>query len=467
MKRALLSFGLSAVSVSVLVAVAAHGCSGDEANSTGSSTSSTGKGSGPTSGPGSGPGTGGGAQGGGGGATGSGGATGGAGQGGAGGTGGGATGSGGGSSGMLPPNKENCSPPQGTPGKLKLTSVVQGLSSPVLFKQAWGDDQRFYIVEQAGRIKLLKGGMVTTFLDITGVVACCGERGLLGLAFHPDYVQNGRFFVHYSDNNGDTALAEYKRSNNPDLADPTPVGLLFFADQPDSNHNGGSLEFSPLDKYLYLALGDGGGGGDQYGKGQNLSSLLAKILRFDIDKKDPGKAYAIPPGNMPKPPEAWDWGLRNPWRVSFDVCTGDLYIGDVGQNAWEEIDVEKAGDGNRNYGWPIREGNHDYNGGSTAGLTPATVEYANIGGGSVTGGYVYRGSAIGWLRGAYLYGDYVTTKLAMFRWNNGTVSDQKDLTQDLQEGLPSNVKPSSFGQDNAGEVYVVHHGGRIYRIDAE
>jgi glucose/arabinose dehydrogenase len=381
---------------------------------------------------------------------------------------GGGNGAGGGGGGPSGPTHANCAPAEGTPGGLKLTMVADNLIKPVLLTYAFGDEERMYVAEQGGKIVLLKGGQATTFLDISGPVLSGGERGLLGLAFHPDYKNNGRFFVHYSDQNGDTALAEYRRSaDNPDVADPMQVGpLLISQNQPYPNHNGGSIEFSPVDRFLYFGLGDGGLGGDPLKAGQDLNTLLAKILRIDVDKQEGGKPYGIPPNNMPGGlPEIWDSGLRNPWRFAFDPCTGDLYIGDVGQNKWEEIDVEKAGDGRRNYGWNVLEGAHNFAGGPSSQFTAPAVEYSHNGGdASVTGGYVYRGHAIPWLRGTYFYGDYETTQIWSFEWKDGAAANQQERTMDLDS---LGVKISSFGQDDRGEVYVVDHAGAVYRIDAE
>ena len=346
-----------------------------------------------------------------------------------------------------------------------LTEVMGGFNQPILVKSEPADPTRLYVVEQGGIITLLDAGGETVFLDISAIVQAGGEQGLLGFAFHPDYETNGRFFVHYTDDAGDTAVAEYARDpNNPDAADPTSGNVFFQIDDFATNHNGGALEFGP-DGFLYLSMGDGGGGGDPNETGQDLNSHLGKILRFDIDPmSDP---YEIPPGNAPGGlPEIWDWGVRNPWRTSFDACTGDLYIADVGQNAWEEVNIEPAGMGNKNYGWDCREGMHDYETENCqGGFTEPLLEYSHSDGCSVSGGYVYRGSAIPWLRGTYFYADYCNGRIWTTTFDGTSATPAVERSADLESSGMMNI--SSFGQDSSGEIYVVDHGGTIYRIDAE
>jgi glucose/arabinose dehydrogenase len=308
--------------------------------------------------------------------------------------------------------------------------------------------------------------------DLVKNISGNDERGLLGMAFHPNYAQNGRFFVHYTDTNtspGDTTIAEFARGASPDQANPTPVAIVLTQPQPEGNHNGGSIEFSPADGMLYIGLGDGGGAGDQHGQignGQNLDTLLGKILRIDVT----ALPYTIPPGNMTGAgvrPEIWDYGVRNPYRFSFDACNGDLYIGDVGQNVWEEIDIAPAGQGNKNWGWRLTEGMHCFNPQNCdmTGLSMPAIEYDHGLGSSVTGGYVYRGTAIPWLRGTYFYGDFESGRIWTLRFQNGMVADAVDRTGDLQS---QNLGIAGFGQDYAGEVYVVDRGGgRLFRIDPE
>lgn len=382
--------------------------------------------------------------------------------------------------GGVDPGSVDCTDASGMAGQLKLTEIVTGLNKPVLVTAPRGDTDRTFIVEQTGVIQLLNNGQQSVFLDIDNIVGTGGERGLLGVAFHPDYELNGRFFVHYSDNSGDSTLAEYKRSaNDPNLADPAPVGsILLRVEQPYGNHNGGSIEFSPADGMLYFGLGDGGSANDPLDSGQTTSSLLGAMLRLDVSSQP----YTIPTGNLSTGnlcgqdsnatgpcSEIWDYGLRNPYRFSFDACTADLYVGDVGQNKWEEIDIAAAGDGNKNWGWRLMEGNHCFNPNNDCDpqnlTTLPAAEYSHAGGKcSVTGGYVYRGSSIPWLRGAYLYGDYCTGEVWMLRWKNGQASEPVDLTADLQS---KGINISSFGQDARGEMYVIAYSGTVYRIDME
>jgi len=396
----------------------------------------------------------------------------GSGTGGAGGSAGGAGGmsAGGGGSGGIETGQLDCSAPSGAIPPLKLTEVASNLSSPVLAKSSRTDPSRLYIVERGGAIKILKDGAVlpTAFLDIGGKIKAGGEQGLLGLAFHPDYENNGRFFVYYSAQNWDMTVAEYKRSADPDVAEPDEVGIVISRPDDESNHNGGSIEFSPMDGFLYIFWGDGGGAGDQHGtigNGQDLGSTLGKVLRIDV-KTLP---YAIPAGNMTGDgvaPEIWDYGVRNPFRSSFDGCTADLYIGDVGQGAREEVDVEPAGMGQNNYGWRLVEGTQCYESGCDPGngnVLPV-VDYDHGQGQAIIGGYVYRGSAIPALRGTYFYGDNGSGHVWSFSWSAGQITGQTEQT----EVLGSNgLSISSFGQDAKGEVYLVDLSGSVYRIDAQ
>ncbi|MEP7121278.1 MAG: PQQ-dependent sugar dehydrogenase [Byssovorax sp.] len=409
----------------------------------------------------------------------------------------------------------DCSPPVGVVPALKLTEVANGTSYALFAIPAPGDDTRMFIVSKNGKIWILQGDnnmLPAPFLDISSIVhqpsgmnnGVSDERGLLGLAFHPKYAQNGRFFIYYTDQNtangssGDQHLAEYKRSaNDPNLADPKEVQSLFVEPDFESNHNGGGLAFSPKDGFLFIGMGDGGGGGDQhgmYGNGQDLSKRWGKMLRLDVDSAT--KPYGIPPGNMTIiPPEAppvgsvnpeiWDFGLRNPWRFSFDACTSDLYIGDVGQNKFEEIDVEPAGQGNKNYGWRTTEAAGCYpplpnpmdETCDKTGITLPVASYSHALGCSVNGGYVYRGSKIPGLRGTYFYGDYCSGKIWTFSWPADVAMDPA-LTGKLRSEI-NPVQFVSFGQDNAGEIYVIQHrvydpdpaknlpGGKIFRIEAQ
>jgi glucose/arabinose dehydrogenase len=381
----------------------------------------------------------------------------------------------------------DCSAATGEVPDLELREVQGGFTRPLQVVSPPGDEVRVFVVEQRGRILILKDDVpvATPFLDIVSKVHSSGnEQGLLALAFHPQYETNGRFFVHYSTRatgtlrNGDTVVAEYKVSaDNPDVADTAETVLLTFA-QPEPNHNGGSIEFSPKEGFLYIGLGDGGGAGDAHGatgNGQLLSTLLGKILRIDVDKAGDGKPYAIPAGNMTGAdvaPEIFAYGLRNPWRMTFDPCSGDLFVGDVGQNAVEEIDVVPAGKSGNNYGWKLREGNDCFPPGGNCDADTTSVRpiasYPNPAQGqSVTGGYVYRGSAIPGLRGKYLYADYETGRFWMLDYASGAASNEREITSDLNP-VPAIGEITSFGRDGSGELYVTSfEGGTVYRIEAE
>ena len=337
---------------------------------------------------------------------------------------------------------------------LAYDEVASGLAQPVLVTTAPGDERSF-IVTKDGRIWIMDDNGIAEmpFLDISSQIRTSFEQGLLGMAFHPEYAENGRFFVHYSDTNGDTVLAEYRVSDDRDVAAPDPVGTLLTASQPAPNHNGGMLLFGP-DGMLYLGLGDGGGGGDRFGNGQNPDSLLAKILRLDVAG---GDGYAIPPDNPfadgGGAPETWAMGLRNPWRFWFD--DGLIYIGDVGQNAFEEIDVAPANAPGLNYGWPITEGLHCFEPSTdcdASGLTMPVLEvvHGDAGTCSITGGVVYRGSAIPELTGHYLYSDYCGGWLRSFRVEGGEATDNRDWTESA--GIVGPVFGMGIGGD--GEVYL-------------
>jgi len=356
-----------------------------------------------------------------------------------------------------------------TPGSvppLRLSEVARGFDAPLFVTAAPADASRLFVVEQTGRIRVVVSGVVReqAFLDLSGAISCCEERGLLGLAFHPDYASDGRFYVNYTDADGDTVVAEYARGADADSADPAVRRVLLTVNQPLPTHNGGMLAFGP-DGFLYIALGDGGGVGDPANNAQRLSTKLGKILRIDVDRHP-----TPPPGNVEGgDPDIWDYGLRNPWRFSFDRATGDLYIGDVGQREFEEIDVEARGDGRRNYGWSITEGRHCYerpNGCDLTGLTLPVVEYGHIDGCAVIGGYVYRGQAIPELTGRYFYGDLCTIRVWTFVYAGGVATDPRELTTDLASDTTVGAL-TSFGEDAAGELLVVDQRGTVYRIDRE
>jgi glucose/arabinose dehydrogenase len=345
---------------------------------------------------------------------------------------------------------------------------VSGLENPVDLQVPAGDRARLFVVEQRGRIRIVRNGSLVAqpFLDIAARIASGGERGLLGLAFHPRYSENGRFFVNYTDLRGDTHISEFRAPVAADQADPGSERELLFVRQPFSNHNGGGLAFGN-DGFLYIGLGDGGSGGDPQGNGQSLSTPLGKILRIDVDGGNP---FGVPSDNpfvatAGAFPAVWAFGLRNPWRISFDRATGDLLIGDVGQDNFEEVDVGLASRrGGENYGWNVTEGNHCFRppaGCSTTGLTPPLVEYSHGEGCSVTGGYLYRGCRMPGYQGTYFYGDYCTSLVRSFRLDNGRAVDQRDWTSALSRGVDA---ISSFGVDADGEIYILDHTGEVYKI---
>lgn len=348
--------------------------------------------------------------------------------------------------------------------------ITGGLTAPVFLTQPL-DDGRIFVVEQAGRIRVIRDGVLQTtpFLDITSRVLSGGERGLLSVAFHPQYATNRFFYVYYTTRtngttlaNGDIVIERFTATTNPEVADPATAKLIITtAHSLQPNHNGGLVSFGP-DGMLYAGFGDGGGGGDPYQTGQNQNVLLGSLLRLDVS----GDPYTIPPSNpfvgqAGKRGEIWAKGLRNPWRYAFDPPTGLLYIADVGQNAREEINVMPASQAGVNYGWSVMEGAICYNAATCnqTGLTLPVLDYPHSAGCSITGGYVYRGSAIPGIRGHYFYSDYCTAFLHSFRYENGTAVDAKDWGLTM-----SNV--TSFGVDFAGELYVLS-GNTILKIAQE
>ncbi|HEU5169938.1 MAG TPA: PQQ-dependent sugar dehydrogenase [Gemmatimonadales bacterium] len=358
--------------------------------------------------------------------------------------------------------------PPAPPVALALEPVATGLQFPVDLTSPPGDD-RLFVVEKGGRIRIVRDGTIlpAAFLDLSGQVSTGSEQGLLGLAFDPAYATNGRFVLNYTDPNGDTRISALRVSADPDLADAASEQVLLAVDQPFSNHNGGQVAFGP-DGYLYVALGDGGDGGDPFGNGQSLATLLGKLLRIDLS----ATPYAIPADNPfaaaagpATRGEIWAYGLRNPWRFSFDRLTGDLYIGDVGQNRYEEIDVSPAGAGagrGANYGWNLLEGLHCYPSGDgcdRTGLVPPVLEYDHGNGCSVTGGYVYRGAALPALQGTYFYSDFCSGWIRSFRFANGGATDLQQW-----DDLDPAGQVTSFGQDARGELYVLTAAGTVYRI---
>lgn len=333
-----------------------------------------------------------------------------------------------------------------------------------------GDASRLFVVEQTGRIRIVDKATgaihATPFLDLSAVVSTSIERGLLGLAFDPFYSATGRFFVYYTDAVGDIVIARYVRSAaDPNQADPTETVLLRIAHAGDQSHNGGMLAFGP-DSCLYAATGDGGGEGDPAGNAQNRDVLLGKLLRLDPNTGAPCNNRVSNPFQAGGgAPEVWSYGLRNPWRFSFDRTTGDLYIGDVGQEAREEINVVSTPDSGRgaNFGWPVMEGFDCYIDPACvkAGLVAPALDYPHDGGAcSVTGGYVYRGGAIPALRGTYFYADFCAGFVRSFRYQGGQVLEQASWPQ----LSPASRVISSFGEDDAGELYLVTLSGDLFKI---
>jgi glucose/arabinose dehydrogenase len=332
--------------------------------------------------------------------------------------------------------------------RLKLTRVATGLDAPDDLASTPGEPNRLYVVEQPGRIRVIENGRLSPqpFLDITSAVQSGGEQGLLSVAFHPDYANNGLFYVDYTDLDGDTRVVEFEARG---AEAPVRKRELLFVDQPYANHNGGQLAFGP-DGRLYVGMGDGGSGGDPENRAQNLDERLGKLLSLDVDHR--GSAWRIE-----------GYGLRNPWRFSFDRETGDLWIGDVGQGEWEEIDHTPQGEpGLENYGWDVFEGGHRYEDEAPnprGRLVMPVAEYSHDHGCSVTGGFVYRGEGIPAAQGRYFYGDYCSGNV----WSLA-----------LRDGKATGIRRhrfrvgalSSFGEDAAGELYLVSLEGNVFRLDS-
>jgi len=355
------------------------------------------------------------------------------------------------------------------PARYRLHPVAAGLQRPLYLTHAGDGSGRLFLLEQTGLIRVFVDDVLQPrpFLDLSGLVSQISpwqfsERGLLGLAFHPEYSENGRFFVHYTDRQGQTVLARYQlRADEPDTVDVEHPEILLRLAQPYSNHNGGQLAFGP-DGYLYFGLGDGGSAGDPLNHGQNPATLLGSILRLDVDG-DSG--YSIPPDNpglvrnLLLAPEIWAWGLRNPWRFSFDRLSGELYIADVGQSQREEVNVQPADSpGGVNYGWRAMEGSLRYSGESvTRDMRLPELEYGHDQGCSITGGYVYRGAALPELQGIYFYGDWCSGKL-WAAWRDAAGQWQTRLF------AATGMQPGSFGEDEDGELYVIDYQGGLYRL---
>jgi glucose/arabinose dehydrogenase len=347
---------------------------------------------------------------------------------------------------------------------LRAQQIVDGLASPV-YLTAPKNDPRLFIVEQAGRIRIVKDGalLATPFLDITARVVSGGERGLLSLAFDPAYATNGRFYVYYTGAQGDIFVDRFTVSADPDVANIASDPVITIQHRVNANHNGGLLLFGP-DGMLYAGIGDGGGAGDVPNNAQTIDVLLGKILRLNVA----ALPYTIPAGNpfsgQPGADEIWAYGLRNPWRFAFDAPPGgaaQLYIADVGQDALEEVDVADASAAGRNYGWHTMEGTQCYNpstGCNQTGLTLPIIQYDHSQGCSITGGFVYRGAAIPEIQGLYFYSDYCSGFLRSFRLSGGAAVDQRDWA------FTNIGNVTSFGVDAAGELYMLSASGRAYRV---
>lgn len=353
-------------------------------------------------------------------------------------------------------------PPSGQRAGVRAQLISSEVEAPVALVAPPGD-ARLFVVEQPGRIRIVRDGRLAKrpFLDLTRMVSYRGERGLLGLAFHPQYARNGVFVVNYTDREGDTRIVRYRVSADPDSADPGSAREIMRIEQPFGNHNGGTVVFGP-DSMLWIGMGDGGSGGDPRGYARNPRSLLGKMLRIDIDR---GAPYAIPRDNPHADgrealPEIWARGLRNPWKFSFDRRDGTLWIADVGQNQWEEIDAVDPRRGGLDFGWNLREGRHPFGSGtaSAQGMTDPVYEYSHDEGCSVTGGFVYRGRAIPALRGHYVFSDYCSGRLESIRLEAGRVVEHVRW----DAGALGSV--SGFGEDAAGELHVLDHRGRILRL---
>ena len=362
-------------------------------------------------------------------------------------------------------------PPPATSNSLRLQTVTAVLSSPVFLTAPTGDVGRLFIVEQGGLIRILNSldgtPRATPFLDVAGLIVTGGEQGLLGMAFDPNYAGNGRFYIYYTNTAGDIVIARYGVSTNPDIANAGAQAILKTIAHPtNQNHNGGMLAFGP-DGCLYAGIGDGGGSGDPNGNAQNTNSLLGKILRLDPETGSAcgtDNPFANGTGGAP---EVWSFGLRNPWRFSFDRSTGVLYIGDVGQDQREEVDAvvgPNAGQG-VNFGWNIMEGFACFNppsGCNSSGLTPPILDYSHDAGAcSVTGGYVYRGTLNPAVNGSYFYADYCAGFVRSFQLQGGRPS-----SQNTWPSLSPGGQITSFGEDARGELYILTQTGGLSRIVA-
>ncbi|MCL4222028.1 MAG: PQQ-dependent sugar dehydrogenase [Phycisphaerales bacterium] len=364
---------------------------------------------------------------------------------------------------------------------LTTVRVASGLTRPIGVFHAPGDSSRLFIIEKQGFIRILQNGVIlaTPFLDVDAITgggtSTSSEQGLLGLAFHPDYANNGLFYIDHTNNSGNTVIAEYQVSANPNVADTASRRELLTIAQPFTNHNGGWIAFGP-DDYLYIAMGDGGSAGDPGNRAQTITNqLLGKLLRIDVDGNNSSNGqYGIPATNpfvgVTGDDEIWAYGLRNPWRNSFDRQTGDLWIADVGQGTWEEINFQSANSTiARNYGWRCYEGNATYN---TSGCGPASNYvfpihvYSHANGCSITGGYVYRGCKMPENHGAYFFADYCSNTIWSLRYNGIVAMDLVNRTSELAPGGGLSITSiTSFGEDADGEIYICdQNGGEVFKI---
>ncbi len=347
---------------------------------------------------------------------------------------------------------------------------MSGLEQPTSVVSADDGSGRLFVTQKTGLARIVENGELlgAPFLDVTDVVSLESEQGLLGLAFHPDYAENGRLFVHYNED-GDTVISEFAVSSDPNVVDAASERVLLTIDQPYPNHKGGNLAFGP-DGLLYIGMGDGGAGGDPEGRGQDLGTLLGKMLRIDVDTEtDNGNPYAVPQSNPfvatgDAEPEIWAYGLRNPWKYSFDRETGDLWIADVGQGSYEEVNLQPAGSaGGENYGWDVLEGSSCYSDDGSVSecgrdeFTLPVTEYGRDEGSSITGGYVYRGESIPALDGQYVFGDFSSGTL----WHTAPNGDGSYGRETL---LEAGFLIAAFGEDEAGELYVADFNGALYRF---
>lgn len=349
---------------------------------------------------------------------------------------------------------------------LGLELIAEGFTQPLYVTGAGDGSGRLFVVEQPGTIWIVRNGqrLERPFLDIVDQVGSqANEQGLLSIAFSPDYARDGLFFINYTDLDGNTVVARYQVTDDPDRANVNSARTILTIEQPAANHNGGLLKFGP-DGYLYVGTGDGGRAGDPWNNAQSRTVLLGKLLRIDVMNVVGDQPYAIPADNpfVGEPnmrPEIWAWGLRNPWRFAFDRETGDLYIADVGQNRYEEVHFQPADSaGGENYGWNIMEGATCYNADECdqTGLEKPIVVYSHALGCSITGGYVYRGRQFPQLDGIYFYGDYCSGRI----WGLRQIDQQWDNAEVLQTDL----RLTSFGEDDVGEIYLTDHNGGVYQL---